>query len=216
MIVIPAALIHTPVLPMVSPWCYIATLELRKAIARAYKNQLPLRFQIEYRPFECKPILYDATDHAKPGCATGICPTLSCRAQKLGVTLRGQPNAQWKSASASRLLLYAYQKGGQNAQQALLTDLFRAHHEKNEDIDDFEILTDYCERAGIMSREEAFMFLESNCLLDEVEQTIDIARSMGISVVPLTVINNKWSLVGAQSSDVYYQIFLKLSQGKDL
>ncbi|KAJ1308051.1 hypothetical protein OPQ81_002118 [Rhizoctonia solani] len=96
--------------------------------------------------------------------------------------------------------------GGQNAQQALLTDLFRAHHEKGEDIDDFEVLADYCEQAGIMSKEKAFMFLESNCLLDEVEQTIDIARSMGISVVPLTVINNKWSLVGAQSSDVYYQV----------
>jgi predicted DsbA family dithiol-disulfide isomerase len=50
------------------------------------------------------------------------------------------------------------------------------------------------------------MFLESNCLLDEVEQAIDIGRSMGISSVPLTVINNKWSLVGAQSSDVYYKV----------
>lgn len=50
------------------------------------------------------------------------------------------------------------------------------------------------------------MFLESNCLLDEVEQTIDIGRYTGVSVVPLTVIDNKWSLVGAQSSDVYYQV----------
>ncbi|QRW18420.1 DSBA-like thioredoxin domain protein [Rhizoctonia solani] len=193
---------------IVCPWCYIATLELRRAIARAYKSQLPLRFQIEYRPFECKTILYDTADRAKI--------ESQGRAQKLGITLRRQSNTQWKSASASRLLLHAYQKGGQNAQQALLTELFRAHHEKNEDIDDFEILADYCERIGIMSREETFMFLESNCLLDEVEQTLDIARSMGISVVPLTVINNKWSLVGAQSSDVYYKIFLQLAQGKDL
>jgi predicted DsbA family dithiol-disulfide isomerase len=48
--------------PMVSPWCYIATLELRKAIARAYKNQLPLRFQIEYRPLEGKSTIYDSGD----------------------------------------------------------------------------------------------------------------------------------------------------------
>ncbi|KAH7341273.1 thioredoxin-like protein [Rhizoctonia solani] len=204
---------------VVCPWSYIATLELRKAISRAYTNRLPLRFQIEYRPFECKSLLSDITDWAKmesQGRVTGIYSTLSCRAQKLGATLRGQSNARLKSASASRLLLYAYQNGGQNAQQALLTQLFRAHHEKDEDIDDFEILADYCAQAGIMSREEAFMFLESNCLLDEVEQTTDIARSMGVSVIPLTVIDNKWSLVGAQSSDVYYQIFLKLSQGKDL
>ncbi|GAB1525166.1 hypothetical protein RhiTH_008323 [Rhizoctonia solani] len=151
-------------------------------------------------PFECKTILYDTADRAK----------IESQGR------RRQSNTQWKSASASRLLLHTYQKGGQNAQQALLTELFRAHHEKNEDIDDFEILADYCERIGIMSREETFMFLESNCLLDEVEQTLDIARSMGISVVPLTVINNKWSLVGAQSSDVYYKIFLQLAQGKDL
>ncbi|KAL5634465.1 hypothetical protein ACGC1H_002503 [Rhizoctonia solani] len=204
---------------VVCPWCYIATLELRKAIARAYTDRLPLRFQIEYRPFECKTLLYDPTDWAKvesQGRATGVYSTLSCRAQKLGATLRGQSNGRLKSASASRLLLYAYQKGGQNAQQALLTELFRAHHEKDQDIDDFELLADYCEQVGVMSREEAFMFLESNCLLDEVEQTADIARSMGISVIPLTVIDNKWSLVGAQSSDVYYHIFSKLSQGKDL
>ncbi|CAE6504876.1 unnamed protein product [Rhizoctonia solani] len=143
---------------IVCPWCYIATLELRKAIARAYTNRLPLRFQIEYRPFECKSLTYDPTDWVRAesqGRATGVHSTLSFRAQKLGAMLRGQSNARLRSASASRLLLYAYQNGGQNAQQALLTELFRAHHEKDEDIDDFEILANYCERTGIMSKEEA-------------------------------------------------------------
>jgi predicted DsbA family dithiol-disulfide isomerase len=47
-----------------SPWCYIATLELRKAIARAYTAQLPLRFHIEYKPLELRAILSDMNDQA--------------------------------------------------------------------------------------------------------------------------------------------------------
>ncbi|KAB5591716.1 hypothetical protein CTheo_4830 [Ceratobasidium theobromae] len=201
---------------IVCPWCYIAMLELRKAIARAYIAQLPLRFHIEYKPFESRAMLSGGIDQA-PGEFQGrVYSKLATRAQNFGISLRQPAVTLWKTVSANRLLLFAYQSGGQNSQQALLTELFRAHHVKGEDLEDFQVLAEYCEKIGIMSREDAFMFLESNCLLDEVEQTIDIGRYTGVSVVPLTVIDNKWSLVGAQSSDVYYQIFLRLSQGKEL
>lgn len=50
------------------------------------------------------------------------------------------------------------------------------------------------------------MFLQSDDLRAEVEEVVDLGRNMGISSVPLTVVNNKWSIVGAQSSEVYYQV----------
>lgn len=50
--------------------------------------------------------------------------------------------------------MYAYQNGGQDSQQALLTELYRAHHERKEDIEDFETLSKYAEKIGLMSRQE--------------------------------------------------------------
>lgn len=50
------------------------------------------------------------------------------------------------------------------------------------------------------------MFLQSDDLRTELEEVVEQCKSMGISTVPLTVVNNKWSIVGAQSSDVYYQV----------
>lgn len=50
-----------------SPWCYIATLELRKAIARAYINQLPLLFRIEYKPFELNAVISGMSEQAQKG-----------------------------------------------------------------------------------------------------------------------------------------------------
>ncbi|KAF8602867.1 thioredoxin-like protein [Ceratobasidium sp. AG-I] len=205
---------------VVCPWCYIATLELRKAISRAYTNQLPLLFRLEYKPFEFNAVVSGMSEQARKGFSErliGIYHTISARGQDFGVTFaRGPSGKVWKSTMANRLLMYAYQHGGQDAQQALLTELYRAHHEKKEDIEDFETLSKYAEKTGLMSRQETCMFLQSDDLRAEVEEMVDQGRSMGISSVPLTVVNNKWSIVGAQSSEVYYQIFVKLSQGKEL
>ncbi|KAG8775007.1 hypothetical protein FRC12_001716 [Ceratobasidium sp. 428] len=209
----------TVVSDVVCPWCFIAMLELRKAIARAYTNQLPVRFRIEYKPFEFNAVLSHMDEESRKGFSqrlAGIYHTIAARAQQFGVTLRKHSGTIWKSKSANRLILYAYQKGGQNAQQALLTELFRAHHEKEEDLEDFQILAAYAEKTGLMSHQDACMFLESNDLCAEVEEIVEATRSMGVSSIPLTVVDNKWSIMGAQSSEVYYQIFLKLSQGNDL
>lgn len=194
---------------VVCPWCYIATLELRKAIARAYTNQLPLLFRIEYKPFEYNAVVSSMSEQAQKG--------FSERGQEFGVTFaRGPSGKVWKSAMANRMLMYAYRTGGQDAQQALLTELFKAHHEKKEDIEDFEVLSKYAEKVGLMSRQETCMFLQSDDLRAELEESVEQCKTMGISNIPLTVVNNKWSITGAQSSDVYYQIFLKLSRGQDL
>ncbi|KAG8693417.1 hypothetical protein FRC08_009119 [Ceratobasidium sp. 394] len=194
-------------------------LELRKAIARAYANRLPVLFSIEYKPFEFNAALSHMDEESRRGFGkklAGIYHTLSARAQEFGVTLRKPTPSIWKSSSANRLLLYAYQNGGQDAQQSLLTEIFRAHHEKEEDIEDFQVLAGYAQATGLMSHQDACMFLESNDLCEEVEAMVEATRSMGIMSIPLTVVDNKWSIMGAQSSEVYYQIFVKLSQGSEL
>lgn len=77
----------------------------------------------------------------------------------MACSARGPSGKIWKSAMANRMLMYAYRTGGQDAQQALLTELFRAHHEKKEDIEDFEVLSKYAEKVGLMSRQEVSYYM---------------------------------------------------------
>lgn len=58
-----------------------------------------------------------------------------------------------QTTRAHRLLLKAWQSGGQVQQQRLLTLLFRAHFEQTEDIGNVEMLADRAEKSGLMSKE---------------------------------------------------------------
>lgn len=49
-------------------------------------------------------------------------------------------------------------------------------------------------------------FLQSDELEKEVENMCDKARSIGITGVPLTIIDGRWAVSGGQSSDVYVQV----------
>lgn len=44
--------------------------------------------------------------------------------------------------------------GGQQAQQAMLTEILRGFHELEQDIGDPEVLAGYAEKTGLMSRAE--------------------------------------------------------------
>jgi hypothetical protein len=48
----------------------------------------------------------------------------------------------------------AYEIGGPSAQSALMTPIFRAYYEEDQDICDPEVLADAAEQASIMSRDE--------------------------------------------------------------
>lgn len=55
------------ILRVESPWCYVATLEIRKAIARAYTNRLPVLFHIEYKPFEYNAVVSKMSEEMQKG-----------------------------------------------------------------------------------------------------------------------------------------------------
>jgi len=83
--------------------------------------------------------------------------------------------------------------------------------EDAKDIADINVLAELAESTGTMSKAEAVAFLESDELEKEVNTMCDEARSKGITGVPMTIIDGKWAVSGGQSSDVFIQIFKKLS-----
>lgn len=53
---------------------------------------------------------------------------------------------------------------------------------------------------------QAVAFLNSNELEAEVNQLCDKARAMGITGVPVIVIDGKWAVKGGHSSEVFVQV----------
>ncbi|KAG9105185.1 hypothetical protein FRC07_009523 [Ceratobasidium sp. 392] len=201
----------------ICPWCLIGTMELRKALARVKANDLLVRVNIEYRPYQLDPTLPEDTvlDRKERYLkkfgdrATSIQENMAERARPLGLNL-------YDRTSSVQSLDTKPSKGGQDAQQAILTEILKGYHELEEDIGDPEVLAGYAEKTGVMSRPETLEFLASDELKKEVAEGIEEAREMGVTGVPFTVINDTWAISGGQPSEVFYQVFERLSKEQTL
>jgi len=117
-----------------------------------------------------------------------------------------------QSLTAHRLCQKAYKMGGQKLQLPFLIAVFKAFMEEQKDISDFDVLGDLADSVGLMTKDEAKRFLESDELEKEVIEMHESAKSKGVTGVPMTIIDGKWAVCGTQSSDVYIQIFQKLAR----
>lgn len=207
-----------------SPWTYVGHLALREALRAC--GDLPLELDVECRPFRLAAFpdgaraARDATRRFQP-CVD--------RAKQYGVTLyvRPPPPARAvsprgsyafviyrrrlggkiaESTNAQRLLLLAYRRGGQAAQQSLLHAILRCCYEDEACCDDPEMLADCAQAVGFMPADGALRFLGTADLLIDVDCMAREARDLGITAVPCVVFGGKWVVSGAQTADVYARV----------
>ncbi|KAK7032828.1 polyketide biosynthesis associated protein [Favolaschia claudopus] len=209
---------------VICPNCAIAQHELFEAINHCKDDlKLPLEFQLEFLPFrlinttvlpqDYEPKIEKADYFVNVFGAESFAKfqeTISKWATEKGVPLsfRGVVS---QSTKAHRLSRKAYRTGGARLQLPFLTAIFRVHLQEGKDLGDNDVLSDVAAEAGVMSKEEAIAFLNTNELEDEVNSMCDEARAKGVTGVPLVVIDGKWAVSGGQSSDVFVQIFQKLA-----
>ncbi|EIN03776.1 thioredoxin-like protein [Punctularia strigosozonata HHB-11173 SS5] len=199
------------------PWCYINQRELEIAIERC--ADLPLQFEIEYRPFRLNDALSDDLPVNKTKLMSvkygadkwaAMQKVLAQRGAQLGITFSPEPKMM-QTTRAHRLMLKAWQLGGMQLQQAFAKKLFKALFEDGQLAGDAEVLSDIAEQAGVMTKDSALDFLETDECQPEVEALIADARRKGVSGVPFNVIDGKWVISGGQTADVFVQIFNKLA-----
>jgi predicted DsbA family dithiol-disulfide isomerase len=213
----------------VCPWCYIGHKEIKDAIAAS--SHLPLSFEIEYRPYQLDPSMntdlgVDVTTYLTgrlgPERYAQIKKVVAAKANSLGMELYVSLCSEalhvliwlhsvWhgkigNTHRAHRLILKAWQVGGQTVQQKLLEAIFVSRFEKGENPGDVEVLGRCSEAAGFLSAEQVADFFDTDECADEVTKMIEEARTRGVSGVPFTIIENKWAVSGGQTSDVYYQV----------
>jgi predicted DsbA family dithiol-disulfide isomerase len=203
---------------IICPWCYIGQREMERAIEMCADT--PVQVEIEYRPYKLHPSLKDGqflprkdwleSRFGKEKVEQMEKMTVA-RGKQLGLEINYLGGLITQTTLAHRLVLKAWQLGGQKSQQALLTTLFKAYFEKLENIGDTEVLANAAASTGLMSKDEAVRFLESDECFDEVETLMTEARKKGVNGVPFVVIEGKWAVSGGQTAEVYAQIFRKLA-----
>jgi predicted DsbA family dithiol-disulfide isomerase len=207
---------------LICPYCYMASRELHDAVAESRRLQLPLEFEIEYIPFrlisstclgessKVDKMLFYSNVLGEETWAIRKEVILQWAAEK-GIKLSfGGVISQ--TTSAQRLSRKAYKMGGQNLQLPLITALFKAFNEDEKDIGDLNVLAELAENVGMLNKQEAIQFLQTDELKDEVYEYAEKVRLKGFTGIPVTVIDSKWLLSGSQSSDTYVKIFQKLAE----
>ncbi|KIK98696.1 hypothetical protein PAXRUDRAFT_823610 [Paxillus rubicundulus Ve08.2h10] len=206
-------------------FCYIGDKALHDAIEACH--DLPIRFDVEFRPFTimCATSPHcDSADSKKSinrnaylikrfgkELAEAKWKVVTDMAHKAGLEM-AEDGIVCRSIQAHRLSVKAYQIGGQAMQHELNSIIFDACFAKGEDISDNAFLADAAAKVGVMNRERALEFLKSTETLDCVEKMIDAARANGVNGVPFIIIDGKWALNGVQPMECYVQIFRKLAQ----
>lgn len=207
----------------VCPNCCIAHHELLNSITYCKDTlNLPLSFEVEHVPFRLISSTCLPEDGPKVDKRTFLIQYIGKEQfSKLEVALskwaeeKGIPinlhGVMSQSTRAHRLCLKAQRLSGQELQLPVLCALFKAYLQDGLDIANNEVLADIAQKVGMMSREEALKFIESDELAKEINDMCATARSKGITGVPVTIIDGKWAVTGGHSADVYIQIFKKLA-----
>ena len=94
----------------------------------------------------------------------------------------------------------------QQLQQNLLSELFKAYASESQDIGSIGVLSDVAESSGVMGKQETMQFLEGKELTEEVKIMAETAKVSGIPGVPVTILNNKGLICGAQEANTFIKV----------
>lgn len=203
---------------LICPWCYIGEKEMERAIDAV--KDLPLTIKVEHRPYQLQPSLPEDQAIVKREWYLNrfgkdkfamFEQMVTTRGSQLGLNI-SYDGTITQTIRAHRLSLKALKVGGQERQEAFLNAVHKAYFEQGKNLGDFEVLSELAEASGLMSKEQATKFLETDECREEVINMMAEARKKGVTGVPFTIVDGRWAVIGGQTADVYIQIFKKLAQ----
>jgi predicted DsbA family dithiol-disulfide isomerase len=199
---------------VVCPWCYIGKRRLEKAMELTADR---FEFEVEYFPFELNPHIpedgvdfgdylskkfgseqkyHELTSHLKRVAAQ----------ENLHFNLENQkrhPNTR----NAHRIILMAREYGSQSQ---VVEALFRAYFTEGVDLTKIENLIRIAGEAGL-DEGMVGLLLQSNTGKVEIEMAEKELSDLGITSVPLYIIDDRLAISGAQSAEAFTKAFEEAS-----
>lgn len=195
------------------PFCYIGKKKFETALAGfSEKDQV----EVEWKSFQLDPTLktdanlntleyFIQTKGVSEEQARQMLSGATEMAAEVGLNFELDSSILANSFMAHRLIQLAKLKGLANeAEEAL----FKAHFIKGQNIDDFKVLEEISTSIGI-DTDEMKNLLNSDAFGYEVKQDEMEARNIGVTGVPFFVIDDKYAISGAQSSETFLQTLEK-------
>lgn len=206
------------------PWCLIGYGQLTKALTEL-KGEIAA--EIRWRPFELNPQMPAEGEEqeahlqrkyrrsAEEG--AGLRAQMKAIAEGAGVSLAWEgegdapPAMMWNTRESHKLLTFALEQAGPEAQTALKLALFRAHFNLRKPLGDREVLLDIAASVGLhrVAAKAALddPELEARVLADEAQ-----AWDMNISGVPAMIVEGKFMIPGAQAPEVYVNALRRVAE----
>lgn len=195
---------------VVCPWCYIGKRRLEKAMELVAER---FEFDVEFYPFELNPHLpVEGTDNHEY-----LCKKFGSEAKYAELTahvtriasLEGiefNPERQKTAPNtrdAHRIIMLAREE---RRQMEVVEAFFNAYFTLGTDLSKNENLLDISEGAGL-DRDKVDLLLRSNTGKLEIEMAEKELHRLGITSVPLFIIDHRIAISGAQSVEAFVKAF---------
>lgn len=194
----------------VCPFCYIGEIGLLKAIEKlgiADQVELDMR-SFELYPDAEKDVYYKGVE--KIATTYGITEE-QANAQLEAIQQMGMSEgidfflktAKFTNTfDVHRLTKLAYSKGDKRLANRMILSLFAAFFGDNLELNNRDVLVKIAVEAGL-DKDEVENVLAGDAFADEVKRDEADAQAFGIKSVPFFVINNKYSISGAQQEEFF-------------
>lgn len=204
---------------VVCPWCYIGKRRLEKAMAMTADR---FAFDVEYFPFELNPHMPDEGSNYREY----LCRKFGSEAKfhelnehvkrvaaREGLDFRMEiqqtvPNTR----NAHRILMFAREE---DKQMEVAERIFRAYFSEGKDLSRIQTLIDIAGEAGL-DREKVTLLLGSNTGKMEIEMAEKELADLGITSVPLFIIDDRLAISGAQSVETFTKAFEEAALAEDV
>ncbi len=133
--------------------------------------------------------------------AKSNCRNIEQMASEVGLNYQFDTMILTNTFDAHRLTMLAKSHG---LMQEMTERILRAYFTESKHIGDHATLTELAVEVGL-NRDEVATMLTSGDMSDEVRADQQEAASIGVRSVPFFLINRKYSLTGAQPTDVFVQ-----------
>jgi predicted DsbA family dithiol-disulfide isomerase len=192
---------------IVCPWCYIGKRRFERGLSLL---DSPPAVEFVHRAFQLNPgAPRDKTSSrraylmAKYGWSAPQTDAMDARMHQVaaaeGLDYHLAGTSTGNTFDAHRVIHFARSKG---LEDAALERLYRAYFTEQRSIFDHESLAALAADAGL-DRDETARMLAGDAFADAVRADLEDAATLHVSGVPFFVINNRFSISGAQSADIF-------------
>lgn len=205
------------------PWCVIGYKNLEAALASLEGE---IEAEIRWLPFELNPNMPPEGEESRAHIARkyGRTPEqaeagramMAERAAAVGFPFdyagEGDPPASmlWNTFDAHKLLYWARENAGAEAQTRLKLALFAAHFQQRRNVGDRAVLLDVAEEQGFDRENAAAEAFDDPAVAEAVRAEERLAWDNNVSGVPAMVVDRQFIVPGAQDPETYANVLRKV------